>query len=88
VSEYDDFVKCLEGALRDEEGREEFLDYLSALTPVQRSELLAEAERRDPEGAARWEAGECQPARNGQEKEAYIASAVPRLTACPIKPNG
>ena len=55
MGEYDDFVERLEGALGDEEGREDFLEYLLGMTPEQRAELLAEAERRDPDGAAEWE---------------------------------
>lgn len=58
MSEYEEFVERLEDALRDGEGREEFLAYLSALTPGRRAELLAEAEQRDPADAAGWGQGE------------------------------
>ena len=46
---YDDFVERLEAALEHEEGREDFLGYLQALTREQRAELLAEADRRELE---------------------------------------
>ena len=49
---YDDFIERLEAALADEEGREEFLDYLQGLTREGRAEILAEADRREPEAAA------------------------------------
>jgi len=46
---YDDFIERLEGALEHEDGREDFLNYLQALTREQRAELVAEADRREPE---------------------------------------
>jgi hypothetical protein len=46
---YDDFIERLEGALEHEDGREDFMIYLQALTREQRAELLAEADRREPE---------------------------------------
>ena len=46
---YDDFIERLEAALTDEEAREEFLDYLQELTGEGRAEILAEADRREPE---------------------------------------
>jgi hypothetical protein len=46
---YDDFIERLESALEHDEGRENFLDYLQGLTREQRAELLAEADRREPE---------------------------------------
>ena len=52
MSRFDDFTERLEAALVDEEGRAAFVEYLQALTPEERAELLAEAERRNPEGAA------------------------------------
>jgi hypothetical protein len=52
VSTYDDFVERLGAALEGEEGRESFIEYLQGMTREERTELLAEAERRDPEGAA------------------------------------
>ncbi len=54
MSRFDDFVERLEAALEGEEGREAFFDYLQEMTREERSELLAEAERRDPEGAAEF----------------------------------
>jgi hypothetical protein len=47
VSGYDDFIERLESALADEEGREDFLEYLQGLTPEGRAEILAEADRRE-----------------------------------------
>jgi hypothetical protein len=52
VSPFDDFIERLEAALGDDEEREAFIEYLQGMTPQERTELLAEAERRDPEGAA------------------------------------
>lgn len=49
MSGYDDFIERLESALADEEGREEFLEYLQGLTQEARSEILAEAARREDE---------------------------------------
>jgi hypothetical protein len=49
VSEYDDFLELLEDALEHDEGRENFFDYLQKLTRERRAELLAEADRREPE---------------------------------------
>ena len=46
---YDDFIERLESALEHDEGRENFLAYLQGLTGEQRAELLAEADRREPE---------------------------------------
>ena len=46
---YDDFIERLETALEDDEGRENFFDYLQGLTREQRGELLAEADRRELE---------------------------------------
>jgi hypothetical protein len=46
---YDDFIERLEAALADEEAREEFLNYLQDLTGEGRAEILAEADRREPE---------------------------------------
>jgi hypothetical protein len=45
MSAYEDFIERLEAALADEEAREEFLDYLQALTGEGRAEILAEAAR-------------------------------------------
>ena len=47
MSDYDDFVERLEAALADEEAREDFLRYLQELTGEGRSEILAEADRRE-----------------------------------------
>jgi hypothetical protein len=49
VSGYEDFIERLESALADEEGREDFLDYLQGLTSEGRAEILAEADRREAE---------------------------------------
>jgi hypothetical protein len=49
VNVYDDFRERLENALVHDEGREDFLDYLQGMTREQRAELLAEADRREPE---------------------------------------
>ena len=46
---YDDFIERLEAALYGGEGREDFLAYLQELTRDQRAELVAEADRREPE---------------------------------------
>jgi hypothetical protein len=43
---YDEFMERLEGALEDEEGREDFLDYLQGLTKEERTELVAESDLR------------------------------------------
>jgi hypothetical protein len=51
---YDDFIERLEAALVHEDGREDFIDYLQKLTRQERTELLDEAEQRDPEGSASW----------------------------------
>jgi hypothetical protein len=47
LNEYDDFIERLEVALEHDEGREDFLTYLQALTKERRAELLAEADRRE-----------------------------------------
>ena len=49
MSGYDDFIERLEGALADEDGREDFLDYLQGLTKEGRAEIVAEADRREAE---------------------------------------
>jgi hypothetical protein len=49
LGDYDDFIERLEAALADDEAREEFLDYLQGLTSEGRAEILAEADRREPE---------------------------------------
>lgn len=46
---YDDFVERLEAALADEEGREDFIEYLQGLTSERRAEIVAEADRRESE---------------------------------------
>jgi hypothetical protein len=45
----DGFKGRLEAALESESGREDFLTYLQGLTPRERVELFAEADRRDTE---------------------------------------
>lgn len=57
MSRFDDFVERLEAALEGEEGREAFVEYLQEMTPEERAGLLAEAERRDPEGASELDTG-------------------------------
>ena len=49
MSGYEDFVERLEAALTDDEGREDFLEYLEGLTKEGRAEILAEADRREAE---------------------------------------
>ncbi len=49
MSGYDDFIERLESALVDDEAREEFLEYMQGLTPEGRAEILAEADRREPD---------------------------------------
>jgi hypothetical protein len=49
VNDYDDFIERLEAALTDDEGREDFLNYLQELTKEGRAEILAEADRREAE---------------------------------------
>jgi hypothetical protein len=57
VSPFDDFIERLEAALEGEEGREAFVEYLQGMTRGERSELLAEAERREPAGASELDTG-------------------------------
>jgi hypothetical protein len=49
VSGYDEFIERLESALVDDEAREEFLEYMQGLTAEGRAEILAEADRREPD---------------------------------------
>lgn len=49
MSGYDDFIERLESALVDDEAREEFLEYMQGLTAEGRAEILAEADRREPD---------------------------------------
>ncbi len=49
MNDYDDFIERLEAALADDEGREDFLEYLQGLTSEGRAEILAEADRREAE---------------------------------------
>ncbi|HLM55953.1 MAG TPA: hypothetical protein VK422_07450 [Pyrinomonadaceae bacterium] len=46
---YDDFIERLETALANEQGREDFLEYLQGLTKECRAEILAEADQREAE---------------------------------------
>lgn len=46
---YEDFIERLEAALADEEGREDFLEYLQGLTKEGRAEIVAEADRIEAE---------------------------------------
>ena len=75
MSRFDDFTERLEAALEDEEGREAFVEYLQKLTPEERTELLAEAERRDPEGAAELAHGMLDPPGAGRPREARTGKA-------------
>ena len=50
MSGYEDFIERLEAALADDEGREDFLEYLRDLTAEGRAEILAEADRLEAEG--------------------------------------
>jgi hypothetical protein len=52
VNDYDDFIERLEAALTDDEGREDFLNYLQELTKEGRAEIVAEADRREAEAEA------------------------------------
>lgn len=54
MNAFDDFMERLEAALGDPEAREAFIEYVHRLTPEQQRELLAEAERRDPESTLEW----------------------------------
>ncbi len=49
MSGYEDFIERLEAALSDEEGREDFLEYLQGLTSEGRAEILSEADRLEAE---------------------------------------
>lgn len=49
MSDYEEFIERLESALTDEEGREDFLEYLQGLTREGRAEILAEADRLEAE---------------------------------------
>jgi hypothetical protein len=55
---YEDFIERLEAALADDEGREDFLEYLQGLTREGRAEILAEADRLEakPKPVGRGEA--------------------------------
>jgi hypothetical protein len=75
VSRFDDFVGRLEAALEDEEGREAFLEYLQEMTRGERAELLAEAERRDPEGASELARGVLDPPGAGGPRKARSEKA-------------
>ena len=52
MSGYDDFIERLEIALANEQGREDFLEYLQGLTKEGRAEIVAEADRREAEAEA------------------------------------
>ena len=52
MSGYDDFIERLESALTDDEGREDFLEYLQGLSCEGRAEILAEADKREEETEA------------------------------------
>jgi hypothetical protein len=65
VSPYDDFVERLGAALEGWEGREVFVEYQRGMTREERTGLLAEAGRCDPEGAAELARGGRNPRRLG-----------------------
>ena len=73
---YDDFIERLEDALGSEEGREDFVEYLQGMTAEERAELLAEAERRDPEGAAELAQGMLDLPEAGGSREARRGKAA------------
>jgi hypothetical protein len=75
VSPFDDFVERLEAALEDEEGREAFVEYLQEMTREERTELLAEAERRDPEGVSELARGVLDPPEAGGPRQARKGEA-------------
>ena len=52
---YEDFIERLESALADEEGREDFLEYLQGLTKEGRAEILAEADRLEAKSVEKGE---------------------------------
>jgi hypothetical protein len=69
VSPFDDFIERLEATLADEEGREAFVGYLQEMSSQERGELLAEAERRDPEGGAEAMRGMLDPTEMGRDAQ-------------------
>lgn len=54
MSKFDEFMEFLEAALSDPETREEFIQYVHELTPEEQAEILAEADRRDPQASRQW----------------------------------
>ena len=52
---YDDFIERLESALTNDEGREDFLEYLQGLTKEGRAEILAEADRLEAKSVEKGE---------------------------------
>ncbi len=75
MSRFDDFIERLEAALEDEEGREAFVNYLQEMTPQERAELLAEAERRDPDGASELAQAMLDAPENGRPGKAQTRTA-------------
>jgi len=55
VNGYDDFIERLESALTNDEGREDFLEYLQGLTKEGRAEILAEADRLEAKSVEKGE---------------------------------
>jgi len=55
VNGYDDFLERLESALTNDEGREEFLEYLQGLTKEGRAEIIAEADRLEAKSVEKGE---------------------------------
>ena len=54
MSKFDEFMEFLEAALGDPETREAFIQYVHDLTPEEQAEILAEADKRDPQTAREW----------------------------------
>ena len=52
---YEDFIERLEAALSDEEGREEFIEYLQGLSKEGRAEIVAEADRLEAKSTEKGE---------------------------------
>lgn len=54
MSKFDEFMEFLEAALGDPETREAFIQYVHDLTPEEQAEILAEADKRDPQASRQW----------------------------------
>lgn len=75
MSQFDDFVARLEAALACGEGRAAFAAYLQQLTPEEQAEMVAEAERRDTEGAAELAGQVLAPTKEGGARKAREGKA-------------